>query len=64
MTSFGSQFGFHDVIYHKRHRNVDNRRRNVVFTTTWRSKYTLKCVSVKTRVAGNSDSLFKIAVTL
>ena len=33
-TSFGRQFDFHDVIYHKRHCNVDNRRRNVAFTTT------------------------------
>ena len=30
VTSFGRQFDFHDVIYHKRHCNVDNRRRNVV----------------------------------
>ena len=29
MTSFGRQFDFNDVIYHKRHCNVDNRRRNV-----------------------------------
>ena len=34
MTSFGRQFKFHDVIYHKPHCNVDNRRHNVVFTTT------------------------------
>ena len=30
----GRQFDFHDVIYHKRHCNVDNGRRNVVFTIT------------------------------
>ena len=40
VTSFGRQFEFHDVIYHKRHCNVENRRHNVVFTSTWRSKYT------------------------
>ena len=34
VTSFGRQFDFHDIIYHKRNCNVDNRRRNVVFTTT------------------------------
>ena len=33
VTSFSRQFDFHDVIYH-------NRRRNVVFTTTWHSKCT------------------------
>ena len=42
VTSFGSHFEFHDVIYHIPHCNVDNRRCNVVFTTTWRSKCTLK----------------------
>ena len=40
VTSFGRQFDFHDVIYHKRHCNVDNRRCSVVFTTTRRLKYT------------------------
>ena len=30
MTSFGRQFDFHDVIFHKQHCNVNNRRRNVV----------------------------------
>ena len=30
MTSFGRKFDFHDVIYHIRYCNVDNRRRNVV----------------------------------
>ena len=44
MTSFGRQFYFHDVIYHLWHCNADNRRRNVVFTTTWRSKCTQKYV--------------------
>ena len=28
------QFVFRDVIYHKRHCNVDTRRRNVIFSTT------------------------------
>ena len=32
------QFGFHDVIYHIRHCNVDNSQCNVVFTTIGRSK--------------------------
>ena len=34
VTSFGCQFEFHDVIYHIPHCNADNRRCNVVFTTT------------------------------
>ena len=38
--SFGRQVDFHDVIYHIQPRNVDNRRRNVVFTTNVRSKRT------------------------
>ena len=38
MTSFGRQFDFHDVIYHIRHCNVDNRWRNAVFTSIGRSK--------------------------
>ena len=33
VTSFSRQFNFHDVIYH-------NKRRNIIFTTTWRSKCT------------------------
>ena len=40
ITLFGRQFDLHDVIYRKRHCNVDNRQRNVVFTTTLRSKCT------------------------
>ena len=31
-------FDFHDVIYHMQHCIVDNRQRNVVFTTTLRSE--------------------------
>ena len=33
VTSFGRQFKFHDVIYHIRHCDVDNRQCNVVFIT-------------------------------
>ena len=40
VMSFVCQFDFHDIIYPKRHCNVDNRRRNVVFTTVGRSKKT------------------------
>ena len=42
MTSLGRQFDFHDGIYHIGHRNIDNRQRNIVFTTFGRSKYTEK----------------------
>ena len=40
VTPFGRQLDFHDVIYNIRHYNVDNRRRNVAFTTIGRSKCT------------------------
>ena len=64
MTSFGRQFDFHDAIYHIQHCNVDNRQCNVVFTTIGRSKRSKILVSVLTRVAGNSDSLFKMVESL
>ena len=40
VTSFVASLNFHDVIYHVRHCSIDNRRRNVVFITAWRSKCT------------------------
>ena len=58
MASFGHQFDLHDVIYH-------NRRHNVDFTTIGRQFKTCKNTSFSlTRVAGNSNSLFKIVDTL
>ena len=65
MTSLGRQFDFHGVIYHIWHCNVDNRRRNIVFfqlldvqNVRKNTRYSLK------RVAGNSDSLLKMAELL
>ena len=57
VTSFSRQYDFHDVIYH-------NRRRNVVHNYLTFIMYVKIRVSVQTRVAGNSDSLFKMAESL
>ena len=64
MTSFGDQFDFHDVIDHIRHCNVDNRRRKVAFQLFDVQNVRKILVSVLTRVAGNSDSLFTMAESL
>ena len=75
VTSFGRQFDFHDVIYHIQPCNIDNRWHNIVFTTNGRYKTYIKttcfsqhksylCVSVQTRVTGNSITLLKMAESL
>ena len=64
VTSFSRQIDFHDVIYHIRHCNVDNRRRNVVFTTTGRSKRTLNTHFSLSKSCRNSYSLIKMADSL
>ena len=56
MTAIGRQFDFHDVIYNIQPCNVDNRWRNVAFTTNGHL--------VKTRVKGNSNTLLMMAKLL
>ena len=58
MTSFESMFDFHDVMYHTELCYDGNRRRYVV------KNVRKMCVSVQTRVAGNFNTLFKMAESL
>ena len=68
LTSFGHQFDFHDVIYLIQPCNVDNKQRDVVFTTDGRSKrikYVRKiCIPVQTRVTVNSNTQLKMGESL
>ena len=59
------RFDFHDVIYHIQPCNVDDTRRNVVFTTSGRSKTYIEIrVPFKTTVTRISNTLFKMAESL
>ena len=64
VMSFGYQFDFHDLIYHIRHYYIDNIQRNVVFTTTRRSKCTYKYAFKSKQELRDSDSMFKMAESL
>ena len=55
VTSYGRQLDFHDAIYQIQPCNIDNRH----VTSFLQLTYLKICISVRTRVMGNSNCLFK-----